>query len=98
MIPILHVNNQIKFWPFSFVFVSDYFAQIDECLLLTSLLLFQVIDACAKGNLGRFINHSCDPNCRTEKVNEIMSIIFIEVIRFFYCCMVWMSLSYLQKL
>lgn len=27
----------------------------------------EIIDACAKGNLGRFINHSCDPNCRTEK-------------------------------
>ncbi|GAB2270411.1 hypothetical protein Dimus_005312 [Dionaea muscipula] len=27
----------------------------------------EVIDACAKGNLGRYINHSCDPNCRTEK-------------------------------
>lgn len=32
------------------------------------MFLFQVIDACSKGNLGRFINHSCDPNCRTEKV------------------------------
>lgn len=31
----------------------------------------QIIDACAKGNLARFVNHSCDPNCRTEKVLPI---------------------------
>eukprot|EP00899_Mesostigma_viride_P020227 jgi/Mesvir1/28205/Mv04757-RA.1 len=27
----------------------------------------EYIDACRKGNLGRFINHSCDPNCITQK-------------------------------
>ncbi|VFR00252.1 unnamed protein product [Cuscuta campestris] len=35
-----------------------YFMALSSC---------EVIDACGKGNLGRFINHSCDPNCRTEK-------------------------------
>ena len=38
-------------------------------LLTLSFEFFQVIDACTKGNLGRFINHSCSPNCRTEKVD-----------------------------
>lgn len=27
----------------------------------------EVIDPSERGNLGRFINHSCDPNCTTEK-------------------------------
>jgi histone-lysine N-methyltransferase SETD2 len=27
----------------------------------------EVIDACARGNLARFVNHSCAPNCETQK-------------------------------
>lgn len=30
-----------------------------------------MIDPTSKGNLARFINHSCEPNCITEKWNVL---------------------------
>ncbi|XP_058089839.1 uncharacterized protein LOC131236579 [Magnolia sinica] len=45
----------------------DYAARGQKHFYFMTLNGSEVIDACAKGNLGRFINHSCDPNCRTEK-------------------------------
>ncbi len=31
----------------------------------------EIIDPTEKGNIARFINHSCDPNCWTEKWNVL---------------------------
>ena len=31
----------------------------------------EILDAAKKGNASRFINHSCDPNCETQKVRTV---------------------------
>uniref|UniRef100_A0A7N0TNE1 Histone-lysine N-methyltransferase ASHH2 n=1 Tax=Kalanchoe fedtschenkoi TaxID=63787 RepID=A0A7N0TNE1_KALFE len=46
---------------------KDYASKGHKHFYFMTLNGSEVIDACSKGNLGRFINHSCEPNCRTEK-------------------------------
>ena len=47
-------------------------------------VLPQIIDATFKGNLSRFINHSCDSNCETQKVGMMKTQITVnpDVIRY----------------
>ena len=39
------------------------------CTYMMRLSSKEVIDPTYKGNMARFINHSCDPNCETRKWN-----------------------------
>ena len=43
----------------------------EPCTYLMSTSHNEVIDPAKKGNLARFINHSCDPNCETQKWNVL---------------------------
>lgn len=46
---------------------TEYASKGERHHYFMSLAGGEVIDARQKGNLGRFINHSCDPNCETQK-------------------------------
>jgi len=43
----------------------------NTCTYLMSLSKNEVIDPTNKGNMARFINHSCEPNCETQKWNVL---------------------------
>lgn len=42
--------------------MKNYLFRLDLCLS-------HVIDATTMGGAARFINHSCNPNCKAEKVD-----------------------------
>uniref|UniRef100_A0A7I4BUC1 Uncharacterized protein n=1 Tax=Physcomitrium patens TaxID=3218 RepID=A0A7I4BUC1_PHYPA len=46
---------------------KEYSMNSQKHFYFMTLSANEIIDACNKGNLGRFINHSCEPNCQTEK-------------------------------
>lgn len=58
---------------------KQYSRQGYEHYYFMALNADEVIDATQKGNVSRFINHSCDPNCETQKVcNLNLSCLFVE--------------------
>lgn len=45
------------------------------CTYLMKLSAKEVIDPTHKGNIARFINHSCEPNCLTQKWNVLGEVV-----------------------
>ena len=48
---------------------EEYAAAGVRHMYFMSLSSGELIDACKKGNISRFYNHSCDPNCEIQKWN-----------------------------
>lgn len=49
---------------------EKYAEQNNEHFYFMSLKNDLFIDATKKGNISRYFNHSCDPNCETQKVSN----------------------------
>jgi SET domain-containing protein len=48
--------------------MEKYSEKNNEHFYVMSLQNDTFIDATKRGNISRFFNHSCDPNCETQKV------------------------------
>lgn len=53
--------------------VKQYAKEKNVHCYFMALKTDEILDATNKGNLSRFINHSCNPNCETQKVNVFPS-------------------------
>lgn len=62
---------------------KDYSKDKNRHYYFMALKSDQIIDATMKGNVSRFINHSCDPNAETQKVN--LCFIFYKLIKVIFC-------------
>ena len=51
-----------------------YAKNSNEHFYFMALNADQIIDATRKGTESRFINHSCDPNCETQKVRSMAAV------------------------
>jgi len=51
-------------------FLESYYRYVNKNLFFFKLNSFITIDATFSGNIGRYINHSCSPNCFTKNINH----------------------------
>lgn len=71
--PGIHLPPPRSFFHLNF-FNKDYVVRVDDELF---------IDATRKGNVARYINHSCAPNCYKRTVSDIRFYSYSSVSRFF---------------
>jgi len=70
---IEYVGEVLDPWQFE-QRTKDYARGNQEHFYFMALKSDAIIDATGKGNCSRFINHSCEPNCETQKVILIINL------------------------